>query len=87
MPAPRRRPGTKLDASGRVSIPAGIRREKGWEPGQQLFVRVIEGRVTIMTMDEITAHVQAWTRKYIPDDVSLVDELIAERRAAAARGD
>lgn len=31
--------------------------------------------------------IQEWVRTFVPADVSLVDELIAERRAAAARGD
>ncbi len=34
---------------------------------------------------EAIRRAQAIIRRYIPDDVSLVDELIAERRAAAER--
>jgi hypothetical protein len=33
----------------------------------------------------VIRRLQAIVRKYVPDDVSLVDEFIAERRAAAER--
>lgn len=77
-----------LDAQGRVLIPAEIRHAKGWEPGERLWVRVVKGRLMILTPDEALDLAQELFMEGLPPGgPSMVDELIAERRAAAARGD
>ena len=37
----------QMGANGRVVIPAGIRRELGLEPGEELVVRVRDGRIEL----------------------------------------
>jgi AbrB family looped-hinge helix DNA binding protein len=74
----------KVGPKGRVVVPAPIRRQLGIEEGTELMARV-EGdgvvleppSAAIRRLQELFAH--------IPPDVSLVDELIAERREEARR--
>jgi AbrB family looped-hinge helix DNA binding protein len=83
-------PRSELSATtdGRVTIPAQVRRAAGIEPGQTLVVYVEGGRVVIEERTHLLARIQ--------DEVisaataaghtgSVVDELIADRRAEAAR--
>ena len=44
-----------------------------------------DGAVRIYTVREAIRHTQELVRTYIPEDRSLVDELIAERRPEANR--
>ena len=76
----------KVGPKGRVVVPAPIRRELGIEEGTELMARVegdgivLEPRAAALRrLRELFAHV--------PRDVSLVDELIAERREEARRED
>jgi hypothetical protein len=52
----------------------------GLETGQVLVGRVEDGRLVLEPRDHILARLQARFREAIPDDVSLVDELLTERR-------
>lgn len=77
--------GTRVDGQGRVVIPAVIRHAMGMEPGDAVTIRVVDGEIRITTrraaLERARAVVMAATR----GRRSLVDELIAERRAEAAR--
>jgi AbrB family looped-hinge helix DNA binding protein len=81
---------TELTAArdGRVTIPAQLRRAAGLEPGSRLVMYVERGRVVIEDRDRLLVRVQ---REAIEAAASagqrggVVDELIADRRAAAAR--
>lgn len=71
--------------NGRLTIPAQVRRAAGIEPGAALVVYVEDGRVIVETREQLTARIKrdvgtAWTGQG-----SVVDELIADRRAEAAR--
>lgn len=70
-----------------MTIPAQIRRAAGIEPGAPLVVYVEDGRVVLETREQLAARLRrdvaaAWT-----GEGSVVDELIADRRAEAARED
>ena len=78
---------TKLDAGGRIVIPAPMRKAMKLEPGDDVQVALVEGELRIVGRDAAIARAQALVRKYIPGDVRLSDQLIAERRAEAARED
>jgi AbrB family looped-hinge helix DNA binding protein len=76
-----------VNEQGRVTIPAQIRRAAGIEPGAPLVVYVEDGRVVLETREQLAARLRrdvaaAWT-----GEGSVVDELIADRRAEAARED
>jgi AbrB family looped-hinge helix DNA binding protein len=76
---------TKVDASGRIVIPAESRLRKQVKEGDVLVVEEDDNSVRIKTLDDAIREAQEYFRKVIPSDVDLVDELIAERRAEAAR--
>lgn len=70
-----------MSANGRVVIPAGIRREVGLEPGDELAVEVEDGRVVLESRDNLLRRIQAeW--QAAAGGRSMVDELLAERRRA-----
>jgi AbrB family looped-hinge helix DNA binding protein len=70
---------------GRVVIPASLRKEMGLETGQVLMGSVEDGRLVLEPRDLILARLRARVRESIPEDVSLVDELLAERREQVRR--
>lgn len=69
---------------GRIVVPAALRRRLGIEAGDVLVARADDGRLVLEPRDAILAQIQQLF-DHIPPDVSLVDELIAERREEAAR--
>jgi AbrB family looped-hinge helix DNA binding protein len=71
--------------NGRVVIPANMRAELGWQSGGKLVARLEDGAVILEPLDAAVRRAQAMVRQYVPQDAGLVDELISERRAAAAR--
>jgi AbrB family looped-hinge helix DNA binding protein len=67
---------------GRIVIPAEIRRELGIEEGSEL-VALVEGRAVVFVP---RSAIKARLRSMFADvAVSMRDELMAERRAEAAR--
>ncbi|TAK33473.1 MAG: AbrB/MazE/SpoVT family DNA-binding domain-containing protein [Chloroflexota bacterium] len=69
---------------GRLVIPAGIRRRLGLKSGDKLLVRIQGQSIVLEERETVLARVKGCFDA-VPRDVSLVDELIAERRAAAER--
>lgn len=74
-----------MAANGRVVVPLEVRRAAGLEAGGKLLARVEDGRIILETVEAAVARVQKLARQYGSPDGSPVDELIAERRAEAAR--
>jgi len=70
---------------GRVIIPAQALAELGVDPGERVSASVVEGDVVLDTLDAAVKRAQSYYRQFIPEGVSLVDELIAERRAESER--
>ena len=75
----------ELKAGGRVVIPAPMRAALGMKIGDQLIVRLEGNELHVYTQEEAMRRAQAIVRSFVPEGVSLVDELIAERRREAAR--
>ncbi len=69
--------------NGRVVIPANMRAELGFQHGGKVIARVVNGTVVLEPIEAAIRRAQDMVRKYVPDNVDLVAELIAERRAAA----
>jgi bifunctional DNA-binding transcriptional regulator/antitoxin component of YhaV-PrlF toxin-antitoxin module len=70
---------------GRIIIPAQALTELGVAAPDRISASVVEGEVVLDTLEAAVKRMQAYYRRIIPEDISLVDELIAERRAEAAR--
>jgi AbrB family looped-hinge helix DNA binding protein len=75
----------RLGPDGRVVVPAAIREALGLKEGDVLFARLEGGEIKLLTPKAAMLRAQAIVRQFVRDDVSLVDELIAERRSEAAR--
>ena len=74
-----------MGANGRIVIPANIRNQLGMPQGGSFVAHVENGEVRLEPIAHAIARVQALLDDYVPGDVSLANELSAERRAAAER--
>jgi hypothetical protein len=70
---------------GSLPVPHEVAELLGARPGRRVFAEISDGRLTLMSAGAALAEAQALVRKYIPAGRSLSEELIAERRAEAAR--
>src|SRR5829696_1089025 len=75
----------ELGAGGRLVIPAKMRAALGMVVGDRLNVRLEGSELRIYTYKEGLRRVQEIMQGLVPQGVSLVDELIAERRREAAK--
>jgi bifunctional DNA-binding transcriptional regulator/antitoxin component of YhaV-PrlF toxin-antitoxin module len=75
----------RLVSGGRLQIPARLRRELQLKDGDAVIMETVDGELRIRAYRDVLADVRARLRKYVPDGVSLAEELIADRRAEAAR--
>lgn len=75
----------KLVSGGRLQIPARVRRELGLKDGDAVIMETVKGELRVRPYRDVLAGIQARLRKYVPEGVSLSDELIADRRAEAER--
>lgn len=73
----------RMNENGRIVIPSQVRKALGIQPGDEVILELGEHEVRLTTLRKRIAKAQERVRKYIPEDISLVDELIAERREAA----
>lgn len=75
----------RLNENGRLVIPASFRKALGINPGDEVVLRLEDDELRITTMKHRIARAQRLVRKYVKPGVSLVDELIAERREEARK--
>lgn len=72
-----------LGQQGRLVVPAEMRSALGLSPGDRLYLQVIGGRLLLERPEDAVAELRGLAAR-VPRTRSLVDELLAERRAAAA---
>ena len=70
----------KVSGAGRVVLPAELRKELGIEDGADVVFSRTEHGIHIATLDQAIRHAQERVRRYVPEGVSLVDELRESRR-------
>lgn len=76
----------EIGKAGRIVIPAPIRQALGLKEGDRLHL-VAEGQeLRLYSFAEGLRRLRAEVRKFVPEGVSLADELIEERRAEARLG-
>ena len=75
----------RLVSGGRLQLPSSIRRSLGLADGDQVVMQVVDGELHVRPARDALKRIQAMLRPYAPVDGSVVEELIADRRAEAAR--
>lgn len=76
---------TRMTEGGRVVIPAEYRRALGIRPGDRVIMQLEDGEERLFTLDRAIRRAQDLVAEWFPGDRLLSEELIAERRAEAAR--
>ena len=71
---------TKISEGGRVVIPSEYRKQLGLEVGDEVIIQLVDGEMRIFTLEQAVKRAQEIVRRYIPEDRSLSDELLEERR-------
>jgi AbrB family looped-hinge helix DNA binding protein len=76
----------RINQQGRIVIPAECRAAAGLKPGDDLLIELVgEGVLRLRTRRQAIKDAQAMVARYLPKGRDLVQELIDERRAEAAR--
>jgi AbrB family looped-hinge helix DNA binding protein len=75
----------RIGSQGRLVIPAKLRSAAGLKQGDHVLIEMRDGDLQIRSYEKSVRWVQETVARYVPKDVSLVDELIAERRKEAKR--
>lgn len=75
-----------LGKQGRLVIPARVRSALGLSPGEQLHLRIVGQSLVLERQRDATAELRGLASE-VPRARSLVDELLQERRLAAAAGE
>jgi len=75
----------RMGPDGRVVIPAAFRDVLGLNEGDVLFAHLENGEIHLLTSTAAMRRAQAIVRQFVPEGVSLVDELIEERRKEVER--
>jgi AbrB family looped-hinge helix DNA binding protein len=76
---------TRLADDGRVVIPAPLRHQLGLKPGDHVVIDAEADGLRLRSYAKVLEEVQGYFRQFVKPGVSLVDKLIAERRAEAKR--
>jgi AbrB family looped-hinge helix DNA binding protein len=75
----------RLGAAGQITIPEAVRTAVGFQEGDTLILTVENEEVRLMTIPVAVRKAQAIVRQYVPEGVSLVDELLEDRRREVER--
>lgn len=75
----------RIAEGGRIVIPARFRKLLGFRDGDPLILELDGDELRIFSVDQGIRRAQEIVNQRVPQGVSLVDELIADRRAEAAR--
>jgi AbrB family looped-hinge helix DNA binding protein len=76
----------RVNENGRLVIPASFRKALGIKVGDEVILRIENEELRITTLKRRLQRAQRLVRKHVKSGISLVDELIIERREAARNG-
>jgi AbrB family looped-hinge helix DNA binding protein len=74
---------TQITKGGRLVVPAKLRKALQIEAGDEVVLKLENGSLRLIPLHHAITLAQQTVRKYVPKEVSLVDELIQARRAEA----
>jgi AbrB family looped-hinge helix DNA binding protein len=74
-----------LDGSGRILLPAKVRKQLKLKKGSELIARVNEEQLVLETRARALKEVQKYFSRFRPKGKLLSEELIEERRKEARR--
>jgi AbrB family looped-hinge helix DNA binding protein len=77
----------KLEKSGRILIPAAIRKELNLSGGSEVLLHIDDSGLQIGTRRQVLERIRQRLRKYVPESRNLSQELLDERREEAGRED
>ena len=76
----------RVEKSGRILIPASVRRQLGLKAGEsELLLNIDETPVGVTTRAQALARIQKWAASYAASGRVFSEELIEERRKEAAK--
>ena len=73
----------RVDENGCVVISASFRKALGIETGDEVVLRIEDQELSILTLKRQLERAQRLVRRHVKEGLSLVDELIEERRGSA----
>ena len=77
---------SKISDGNRVVIPVSIRKSLGLEVGDNVtLVLQNNGEVRLLAQRDAVRQAQNLVRRYVSEERSLVDELLAERKAESGK--
>ncbi len=76
---------TQVGKSGRIILPAKLRKALEIHAGDEIVLRLEDGSIRLLPLRQAVALAQKNVRQYVPAGVSLVDDLLQQRRAEADR--
>ena len=71
---------TQISKSGRIVLPAKLRKALEIQPGDELVMRLENGSIRITPLRQAVTLAQKAVRTYVPKGTSLVEALIQARR-------
>jgi len=74
---------TKVAEDGGIVIPVEILQALRLNAGDKLIFFIEDGELHLLTQQQVIKRAQQIVRRYVPEEHSLVDELMADRRLEA----
>jgi len=74
----------RVRPDGTLPVPAEVAEALAAKPGQRVFAQLKDGSVTLLSSEAAAEQAREMVRRLIPPGVSLVESLLADRRAEAA---
>jgi len=74
-----------VDKAGRFVVPARFRKQMGWEFGDKLTLEVVENELSVVSIKQAIRSAQEMVAQRVPAGVSLVDELLEDRKSEVRR--
>ncbi|RYF10938.1 MAG: AbrB/MazE/SpoVT family DNA-binding domain-containing protein [Oxalobacteraceae bacterium] len=75
----------KIIDGGKLIIPAAFRRKLGIDTGDTVVLELGEDGLHVRSLTSAVRLAQEIVREFVPNEVNLADELVAERRIEAER--